>query len=230
MLIMTKLKCWMMELLYGPNSEILTWKRVGEQFYLQPDVLLIAKQLIGKKLVSCINNQTTAGIITETEAYAGETDLASHSFGGRRTRRTETMYGRGGSAYIYLCYGIHSLFNVVTNQQGIPHAVLIRGIYPVNGLEFMFQRIGHKPDLKKEGTGPGKVTKLLGLDYLMDGTDLLKSELIWIEESGFGFNPDLIRNTARIGVDYAGEDAMLPYRFIITHRDAHQELKKAGHQ
>jgi DNA-3-methyladenine glycosylase len=138
------------------------------------------------------------------------------------------MYGKGGSAYIYLCYGIHSLFNVVTNQQGIPHAVLIRGILPVSGVECMQKRIGRVADFKKDGSGPGKVTKLLGLNCQMDGTELRESGLIWIEESGFGFNPDLIRNTARIGVDYAGEDAMLPYRFIITHREAHQELKKAG--
>ncbi|NTW25652.1 MAG: DNA-3-methyladenine glycosylase, partial [Lentimicrobium sp.] len=162
----------------GLKFEVKSRERVGELFYLQPDVLGIAKQLIGMKLVSYIDNQRTAGVITETEAYAGETDRASHSFGGRRTRRTETMYGKGGSAYIYLCYGVHSLFNVVTNELGVPHAVLIRGIFPVDGIGIMKQRIGRELDYKKDGSGPGKVTKLLGLDYRMDGTDLLKSELI----------------------------------------------------
>ncbi|NTW23847.1 MAG: DNA-3-methyladenine glycosylase, partial [Lentimicrobium sp.] len=133
-----------------------------------------------------------------------------------------------GSAYIYLCYGVHSLFNVVTNELGVPHAVLIRGIFPVDGIGIMQQRIGRELDYKKDGSGPGKVTKLLGLDYRMDGTDLLKSELIWIEGSDFAFNPGLIRNTKRIGVDYAGVDALLPYRFIITHKEALQEIKKAG--
>ncbi len=115
-------------------------KVLGNDFYQRPDVLGIARELIGKVLVANINGERTTGIITETEAYAGITDRASHAWNDRRTPRTEIMYGAGGHAYVYLCYGIHSLFNVVTNTIGIPHAVLIRAICPIEGLETMLMR------------------------------------------------------------------------------------------
>lgn len=174
----------------------------------------VAKDLLGKYLFSNFDGGITAGIITETEAYEGVTDRASHAYGGRRTARTEVMYARGGVAYIYLCYGIHSLFNIVTNQEGIPHAVLIRGIEPVEGIEYMKKRL-HKPALGKEpGTGPGKVSKLLGFHYSDTGTDLL-GERIWLEDRGLYIGENIIKGP-RIGVDYAGEDALLPYRFRIS--------------
>ena len=186
------------------------------------------EQLLGYKLVSCFNNELTSGIITETEAYAGETDRASHAFGGRRTRRTETMYQKGGLAYIYLCYGIHSLFNVVTNLPGIPHAVLIRGIFPLEGISVMQERIQRQPDVIKDGFGPGKVSRLLGINYINNGADMIVSNELWMEKSDFVFNDSRIRTTKRIGVDYAREDAELPYRFVIDHREAAEEIKKAG--
>src|SRR5271157_3203193 len=101
-------------------------KKLSPSFYLQKDVVLIARSLLGKILYSCVDNCLVSGMITETEAYGGVTDRASHAYGGRFTERTKTLYQAGGRAYVYLCYGMHSLFNVVTNQKGTPHAVLIR--------------------------------------------------------------------------------------------------------
>ena len=186
---------------------------IERQFYLETDVVRIARDLIGKYLFTNIEGNRTGGIIIETEAYEGVTDMASHAFGGRRSVRTEIMYRQGGTAYVYLCYGIHSLFNIVTNAVDVPHAVLIRGIMPVEGLETMKKR-SMKPVLGKgAGSGPGKVSKLLGIHYSQSGVDLLGKE-IWLEDRGLNFGNDLIVST-RIGVDYAGDDARLPYRFFV---------------
>jgi len=189
-------------------------------FYLRPDVVQIARDLLGKHLVTRMDGVITSGIICETEAYAGVTDKASHAYGGRRTARTEVMFARGGAAYVYLCYGMHSLFNVVTNEKDIPHAVLIRGIMPADGLETMLQRSGKITITKDSGIGPGKVSKILGIRYSHSGMDLTNRintdrSAIWIEEreDGFSFSQAEIKTGQRIGIDYAGEDALLPYRF-----------------
>lgn len=187
--------------------------KLNVEFYQLPEVLLVAKNLLGKVLVTRFNGQLTSGIICETEAYNGVVDKASHAYGGRRTQRTETMYAKGGIAYIYLCYGIHHLFNVVTNVQDIPHAVLIRGIQPLDGIPLILQRkklISPKPQM---GIGPGNVSTCLGLRVNHDKTSLMGSS-IWIEDRGISVNTHAIQTTARIGVDYAGEDAKLPYRFV----------------
>ena len=137
--------------------------KLQRSFYTRQDVVQIAKDLIGKYIFTHFNGEITGGIIIETEAYEGITDRASHAYGGRRTARTEVMYADGGVAYVYLCYGMHSLFNIVTNIQGVPHAVLIRGIYPSVGKEMMKMRT-QKPELVRgSGIGPGKVSKLLGI-------------------------------------------------------------------
>jgi DNA-3-methyladenine glycosylase len=183
------------------------------EFYQHPNVLAVAKNLLGKVLVTQFNGQLTSGIICETEAYNGIVDKASHAYGGRRTQRTETMYAKGGIAYIYLCYGIHHLFNVVTNVDDIPHAVLIRGIQPLDGIPTMLQRkklISPKP---KMGIGPGNVSTCLGLRVDHDKTSLMGPH-IWIEDRGISLRKKDIETSPRIGVDYAGEDAKLPYRFI----------------
>lgn len=189
------------------------YKKLDVNFYEQSDVVNIAKQLIGKVLCTSINNLFTSGIICETEAYAGEIDKASHAFGGRRTKRTETMYKSGGVSYIYLCYGMHPLFNVVTNIKDIPHAVLIRGIIPLEGKEIMLSRTKKIKIDKSFGIGPGKVSKALGMTCEHNNIDLT-ANLIWIEDRNIKVENNDIVATPRIGVAYAQEDALLPYRFV----------------
>lgn len=190
-------------------------------FYTRPDVVQIALDLLGKELFTRIGGTVTSGIICETEAYAGATDKASHAYGNRRTQRTEIMFAEGGTAYIYLCYGVHSLFNVVTNSREIPHAVLIRGIMPFSGIKTMLKRAGKEKGFKDFGIGPGNVSKLLGIHYSLSGYDLvnkpenLKDPAIWIEDKGIIISPAMIESGPRIGVDYAGEDALRPYRFMV---------------
>ncbi len=144
--------------------------KLSLDFYQRSDVVKIAKELLGKIVYSFVDGKITAGIITETEAYNGEIDRASHAFGGRRTARTEIMYKAGGTAYVYLCYGIHSLFNVVTNKENIPHAVLIRAIYPVvNFKEMQKRRVNNKSSKEKLCIGPGTVSQALGIHYSHSG-------------------------------------------------------------
>jgi len=187
--------------------------KIEKEFYLTNDVVSVSRQLLGKVLCTQFDGKITKGIIVETEAYAGETDKASHAYGGRRTARTEIMYAEGGTAYVYLCYGIHSLFNVVTNQKDIPHAVLIRGIKPLEGIELMQERTGKAKLKKSDGIGPGKVSKLLGIHVSHTGLSLLNNE-IWLEDHHIKIPTSEITIDKRVGIDYAQEDAQLPYRFI----------------
>ncbi len=192
-----------------------------QSFYTRPDVVQIAGDLLGKHLYTNIDGTITSGMICETEAYAGITDKASHAYGGRRTNRTETMYARGGIAYVYLCYGIHSLFNVVTNLPGIPHAVLIRAIIPADGIDYMLKRTEKEKVTKNFGTGPGRVSRLLGIHFRHSGLDLTGKDLltppaIWIEDCGFNVSAEMISAGPRVGVGYAGQDALLPYRFKLV--------------
>jgi len=190
-------------------------------FYCRNDVVQIARELLGKVLITQMDGQITSGIIIETEAYNGTIDRASHSYGGRKTKRTEIMYRKGGIAYIYLCYGIHSLFNIVTNHSCIPHAVLIRSIRPLEGKDVMLSRLKTGNINDEIGIGPGRVTKILGIHYTSSGHDLTKKpkvidELgIWLEDRGHSYIQEDILTTPRIGVSYAGEDALLPYRFLV---------------
>lgn len=188
--------------------------KLGHDFYDRKDVVKIARQLLGKILVTSRDGITTSGRIVETEAYNGIIDRASHAWNGRRTARNEVMYGEAGSAYVYLCYGIHHLFNVVTNSRDIPHAVLIRAIEPLQGIDIMLQRSGKKKPDPSLGAGPGNLSKALGIITAHSGTDLL-SDNIFIADDGHRLSSSRITATPRIGVDYAGEDALLPYRFIV---------------
>ena len=188
--------------------------KLKESFYVREDVVQISRELLGKILVTRFGNKITAGIITETEAYQGITDKASHAYNNRRTTRTEIMYHKGGAAYVYLCYGIHSLFNVVTNKENIPHAVLIRAVAPEKGIKTMLNRRGVASAGKKTFTGPGSVSQALGIHYSLTGENLLGNK-IWIEDAGYDVPPKKIKVSPRIGVDYAGKDALLPYRFFI---------------
>lgn len=188
-------------------------------FYERTDVVSIAKELIGKFLFTSINGKLTGGIITETEAYKGEIDKASHAFGGRRTARTEIMYGEPGCAYVYLCYGIHSLFNIVTNKKGIPHAILIRAIYPTVGIEeIIIRRKIKSTKITSLCVGPGTVSLAMGIHYSDSGISLLENK-IWLEDREFKIPKGMMTSGPRIGVDYAGTDALLPYRFKVTHLD-----------
>lgn len=182
-------------------------------FYTQSNVINIAKSLIGKILITKKDGVLTSGIITETEAYNGVNDRASHAFGGRKTARNEAMYMRGGIAYVYLCYGIHHLFNVVTNVEGIPDAVLIRAIYPLEGLDIM-QRRASKKRMNANGVGPGKLTAMLSITTADNKKSLIDSDII-IDDFGIKIPKKEIIITTRIGVKYAGNDALLPYRFLI---------------
>ncbi|WP_160714895.1 DNA-3-methyladenine glycosylase [Chitinophaga solisilvae] len=181
-------------------------------FYRQQDVTVIARQLLGQHLVTNINGERTSGIIVETEAYAGITDRASHAWNNRRTQRTGIMYAAGGVSYIYLCYGIHYLFNVVTNIQDVPDAVLIRALQPLEGLPLMQARYQHK--IRPSYTsGPGNLCKALGIDPSFNG-ESLNGHKVWIE-AGSRIPDAQIVATPRIGVQYAGEDALRLYRYYV---------------
>lgn len=186
-------------------------------FYLRADVVQVAQDLLGKLLITKVNGKLTTGIITETEAYAGITDRASHAFGNRRTSRTESMYLQGGVAYVYLCYGIHHLFNVVTNMAEIPHAVLIRSVEPVDGISYMKIRRNTEA-ITQLTNGPGKLSQALGISTRHDRSNLLQGP-VRIEDSGIRVSQTDIQISTRIGVDYAGEDAKLPYRFYLKNSD-----------
>lgn len=189
-------------------------KLLDAHFYLQNNVTLIAQQLLGKIIITYFDGVVTAGRIVETEAYEGITDKASHAYNARRTLRTEVMYANGGVAYVYLCYGIHHLFNVVTNVEGIPHAVLIRAIEPVLGIEYMLQRTGRiKPDFNFT-SGPGNVSKALKITTALSGASLIAGNLLILDDA-FSIPKKNIIATPRIGVSYAGKHAAWPYRFFI---------------
>lgn len=188
--------------------------KLPRSFYLREDVLQITRELLGKFLVTKFNGTLTSGMITEAEAYAGVIDSASHAHKGRRTNRTKIMYATGGTAYVYLCYGVHHLFNVVTNEKDIPHAILIRGIEPAEGIEMMLKRRKTKALSPSLTAGPGSLSKALGIHVKHTGLDLL-GDKIWIEDRGVNIPKSEIVLTKRIGVENAGEHAHLPYRFII---------------
>ena len=186
------------------------------EFYQREDVLLISRALLGKVLCTNFHNKLTSGIIVETEAYAGITDKASHAYRGRRTNRTETMYTIGGSAYVYLCYGIHHLFNVVTNVEGVPHAVLIRAVQPLDGIDIMLRRRNLKNISNRLTAGPGTLSQAMGISVQISGQSLLDKQ-IWIEnrENNNPLKDFQIISSPRVGVQYAGKDASNPWRFQV---------------
>lgn len=181
---------------------------------MRANVLAVARQLLGKLLVVPAPDGTrVSGLIVETEAYRGPQDRASHAYGGRRTSRTETMYGIGGTAYVYFVYGMYHQFNVVTNREEIPHAVLIRALEPVEGIALMRQRRHGRLGLGLTN-GPGKLCIALGIDRELDRADLLGTR-VWIEEGGGRLPGSTIACGPRIGIDYAGAWAKKPWRFFI---------------
>jgi DNA-3-methyladenine glycosylase len=185
--------------------------KLPREFYTRSDVLEVARDLLGKKLVvPNRNGARVAGIIVETEAYRGPEDRASHAYGGRRTNRTETMYGIGGTAYVYFVYGMYNQFNVVTSIEDIPHAVLVRALEPVEGLDIIRRRRPGRSEYEWT-SGPGRLCVALGIDRRLNNADLL-DERVWIEE-GVSVSPPQIARGARVGIDYAQEWVAKPWRF-----------------
>lgn len=193
---------------------MLNKKKIPKDFYQNINVTEIAVQLLGKQLFTNINGELTGGIIVETEAYNGITDKASHAYGGRFTDRTKTMYKEGGVSYVYLCYGIHYLFNVVTGPLNCPQAVLIRAIEPLIGLDIMLRRRNMTTFKPAVCSGPGALSKALGITKGLNDEDLGGNE-IWIEEVDCDVYSQKVLAAKRIGVDYAQEDALLPWRFYV---------------
>ncbi len=166
-------------------------KRLEKDFY-NLDAVTAAPLLLGKFLCRKIDNKIIKSKITETECYFGEEDTACHASKGK-TNRTKILYERGGKTYVYLCYGIHHLLNIVTGAEHMPQAVLIRGIE------------GHG--------GPGKLTKYLKIDKNLNGENLITSDKIWIEDGGLIYD---YTASPRIGIDYATEEYRnKPWRFLI---------------
>jgi DNA-3-methyladenine glycosylase len=187
--------------------------KLPSSFYLHYDVCELSRFLLGKIFVSNIDGVRTSGIIVETEAYEGVSDKASHAYNNRRTKRTETLYKKGGVLYVYQCYGIHYLTNIVTNQAEVPHAILIRAIEPLEGMEVMLQRL-QKKSIKRATSGPGLVSKAMGINKSHDSLSLQDS-LVFIEDRGNTVYTNQIVSTTRIGVEYAGAHAKWKYRFFI---------------
>ena len=187
--------------------------KLQKEFYERSDILLIARELLGKIICTNFNEKLTSGIIVETEAYAGETDKASHAYGGKITTRTKIMYESGGITYIYLCYGIHHLFNIVTNKKHTPHAILLRAIEPLEGINTMLER-RNKNNLNFNLTsGPGRLTNSLGITKNENGSSLF-GDLIWIEnQKNIPINN--IISSPRVGIPYAQEHIHNPWRFRI---------------
>jgi len=188
--------------------------KLPEEFYLNSNVVDVARNLLGKYLFTHIDGVVSGGYIVETEAYSGVIDKASHAYGNRLTPRTQTMFEHGGVAYVYLCYGIHEMLNVVTSVEGQPHAVLIRAINPTEGIDAMLYRRNMalvKPNIT---AGPGSVGKALGINRKLNGISF-QSDTMWIEDRGLKFADNEIAEVPRIGVAYAAEDALLPYRFYV---------------
>lgn len=189
------------------------WMTLKDEFFFQTNTLEIAQQLLGKILVTRFNNQLTAVRIVETEAYLGTIDKASHAWNNRYTARTSVMYKRGGIAYVYLCYGIHHLTNVVVQKENVPHAILLRAGEPLMGIDIMQKRRKIKK-VNQLAAGPGNLSKALGIHLGHNGQPL-QSKNFYLVDDGCVYPNSSILATPRIGVDYAGEDALLPYRFIV---------------
>jgi DNA-3-methyladenine glycosylase len=189
-------------------------KKIPLSFYKRKDVVLIAKELIGKIIITHFDGKLTSARIVETEAYVGHIDKASHAFGGKRTARNEHMYAAAGTAYVYICYGLHHMMNIVTNDKNIPDAVLIRAVEPIDGIETMAKRTGKNTNDKTITRGPGNVGKALGIFKHHSGNYLLGNE-IYLADDNSKIPEENIGISARIGVESAGKDALLPYRFYL---------------
>lgn len=196
-------------------SRLAGLKRLGRAFYAREETLAVARELLGKRLVVPANEGArVSGRIVEVEAYLGAEDKAAHSYGWRRTARTETMYAKGGTVYVFFVYGMHHQFNVVTGPEGTPTAVLVRAVEPEEGIDLMRER-RRVPKERELTSGPGKLCKALGLDRSFDGEDLTTSKRVWLEDAGVRTRPEDIAEGTRIGIAYAQEYALKPWRFWL---------------
>ena len=198
--------------LSGMTNFNTTGVKIPSVFYQSDDVVSLARELLGKKVCTSLEGEFTSAIITETEAYRSWGDKACHASGNKRTPRTEVMFGPGGNSYVYLCYGIHHLFNIVVNQKERAEAILIRAVEPIDGVDIMEARRRKKRSNPMITSGPGNVSQALGITTTLNAVDLAGDQ-IWLEDCGL--KPTEIVATTRIGVDYAGEDAQHPWRFYL---------------
>ena len=188
--------------------------KIPLSFYQSDDVVALSEKLLGKYLFTCVDGELTGGIIVETEAYRGPEDRGSHAYNHRRTARNETMYAQGGVVYMYICYGIHDMLNIVTGKEGESHAILIRAIEPIVGLDVMRLRRGFENDDQRLCMGPGALAKALGLKKIHDGVSL-ESDLIWIEERESTLVPQDVLARPRIGLNIEEPYKSIPWRFYI---------------
>lgn len=205
---------------------------LNKTFFARNNALIVARKLLGKFLLTNIKGRgLTGGIITEVEAYLGVKDMASHAYNGHRSNRNESLYKEGGIAYVHLCYGIHNMLNIVTNKEGIPQGVLIRGLIPVYGINIMRERRSIFTNLKSENNltnGPGNLTKALGIEMRHNGALVCLDNTIkngnnlvlevFIEDKGIKIDENMVVISPRIGVDYAQEWAKKPLRFHLGER------------
>lgn len=192
-------------------------RKLERNFYLSNDVVSVAEGLIGKVLCTSINGEKTAGIIVETEAYAGRSDNACHGQFHHYTEKASAMFLEGGVSYVYICYGIHRLFNVITNSEGKSDAVLIRAIEPIEGYEIMERRRNlkqRKPVDYRLTRGPGCLTIAMGIGMEHNALEL-DDKVVWIEDRDIDFSSEMLLSSKRVGVSPAGRDADLPYRFYV---------------
>jgi|694.fasta_scaffold14034_11 DNA-3-methyladenine glycosylase len=190
-------------------------------WYQDEDTLRLSRELLGKYLFTKLHGEgVTGGIITETEAYMGPADKASHAYNNRRTKRTEVMFHPGGICYVYLCYGLHHLFNIVTHGADTPHAILVRAIMPTTGIEIMLKRTKRQKATPGWTSGPALLTKALGITTKQSGLSLVGDE-IWLEDRGIAVDPSEIIIGPRVGIDYAEEFVGHPWRFQLSNHLKH---------
>lgn len=197
--------------------------KLTPSYFQQQDVVHLVEDLLGKTIHTHIDNKLCVGIISETEAYAGVGDKACHAHLGRFTKRTKVMYEAGGIAYVYLCYGIHYLYNIVCNQKGVADVVLLRGVIPTKGIETMLQRRKKAKVTSNLTTGPGNFTQAFGISKKHNETSIC-GKSIWMED--YNFQPTKIETTPRIGIAYAEDDALLPWRFVGHFDDIEAHITK----
>ncbi|TVR86109.1 MAG: DNA-3-methyladenine glycosylase [Saprospirales bacterium] len=188
---------------------------LDSSFFEENNAIDLAVDLIGCSLHTSIGGEVTSGLIVETEAYCAPEDRASHAWQNRKTPRTEVMFESGGLSYIYLCYGIHHLFNVVCGSEGLPHAVLIRGIEPLEGVSTMLKRRDMSRPETRLTAGPGCLSRALGLTVAHSGKNLHPDYGIWLEKRKHVSDSPEIISTTRIGIDYAGKWKDKPWRFYL---------------